>query len=146
MNTNTPHLTIQLNSGDKSWKQTEPTSEILLPDHQDSDLPGAVEYNAHCDFSIPVLFERNAENVRVMRMRTKMDDIVAMRKKTGVPTNRAIKMANALLLEEYLTTGEYGSTSQFARQLGVSHTHVNRMLSMLNLPPDEIERILFEVH
>ena len=77
---------------------------------------------------------------------TRMFDIVAQRKQMGVPTNRAIKMANALILEEYLTSGQYGSTSQFAKQIGVSHTHMNRLLNMLNLPPDEIERILFETH
>ncbi len=140
------HFSIKLNPEGKAKKQIDPPSKILLPDPADNELPGTVAYNAHCDFSIPILFERNDENVRIVRMRTKLDDIVAQRKQMGVPTNRAIKMANALILEEYLTSGQYGSTSQFAKQIGVSHTHMNRLLNMLNLPPDEIERILFETH
>ena len=138
--------TIKLNIPGKGKKQIEPTAEIILPDPADNDQPGFIEHVSRCDFSIPIIFDRNEENVRVVRLRTRLDDIVAQRKKTGVPTNRAIKMANAMLLEEYLTTGEYGSTSQFAQQIGVSHTHLNRLLNMLNLPPDEIERILFETH
>ena len=33
-----------------------------------------------------------------------------------------------------------------AEMLGVSQPTVTGMLNMLNLPPDEIERILFETH
>lgn len=53
-------------------------------------------------------------------------------------------MANAILIEQYLTTGKFGSATEFARRLGGSQPHITGMLNMLNLPPQEIERILFE--
>ena len=50
-------------------------------------------------------------------------------------------MANALRLEQMLTDGRFCTPAAMARALGLSY----RRLSLLNLPPAEIERLLFEV-
>lgn len=138
--------TISLNKLRRTRKEPEPQVQVELPDIHAKSAPGMAVPQANCDFSIPIIFERNEENVRIVRLRTKMDDYIAQRKTMRVPTNRAIKMANAIILEEYLTSGKYGSASKCAEMLGVSQPTVTGMLNMLNLPPDEIERILFETH
>ncbi len=61
------------------------------------------------------------------------------------PTKRAIRMANAIMMERILTSGRFSSVREFSEALGVSQPVVSNALKMLNLPPDEIERILFEV-
>lgn len=60
------------------------------------------------------------------------------------PTKRAIRMANAIMLERLLVTGKYGSATHLAKLIGVSQPHVTQLLNMLNLSPAEIEAILFE--
>ncbi len=61
------------------------------------------------------------------------------------PTRRAIRMANAIMMERILTSARFSSAREFSEALGVSQPVVSNALKMLNLPPDEIERILFEV-
>ena len=79
-------------------------------------------------------------------MRTREDDLIKSAEGAGQrPTTRAIRMANAILMERILTSGKFSSAHQFSMALGVSQTLVCNALKMLNLPPDEIERILFEV-
>lgn len=135
--------TISLDKLRRTRKEPEPQVQFELPNIYAKSAPGMVVPQANCDFSIPIIFERDADNVRIVRLRTKMDDHIAQRKTMRVPTNRAIKMANAIILEEYLTTGRYGSATECAQKLGVSQPTIT---GMLNLPPDEIERILFETH
>ncbi len=53
-------------------------------------------------------------------------------------------MANALMLERILGTGQFKSPAALAAKLGISRSVVSELLGMLNLPPAEIERILFE--
>ncbi|MFI3244418.1 MAG: hypothetical protein R3Y56_09220 [Akkermansia sp.] len=47
------------------------------------------------------------------------------------------------MLEKMLGTGHFTNAADLARQIGVSKKLVSDLLSMLNLPVDEIERILF---
>ncbi len=54
-------------------------------------------------------------------------------------------MANAIMMERILTSGRFISAREFSEALGLSQPVVSNALKMLNLPPDEIERILFEV-
>ncbi len=61
------------------------------------------------------------------------------------PTNDAVRMANALLLEQVLGTGQFKNASRLATQIGISKNVVSELLSMLNKPVAEIERLLFEV-
>ncbi len=97
------------------------------------------------DLSIPIIRERRSTNSQYLRVRTREDDMLASAAGLGCrPTPRAIRMANAIMLERLLTSGKFGSATQLARLIGVSQPHITTMLNMLNLPPEEIERILFE--
>ncbi len=97
------------------------------------------------DLSIPIIRERRSTNSQYLRVRTREDDMLASAAGPGCrPTPRAIRMANAIMLERLLTSGKFGSATQLARLIGVSQPHITTMLNMLNLPPEEIERILFE--
>ncbi len=117
------------------WPETRSLSEQLA----DVDVPFGY------DFSIPVIRERDKENCIMLRVRTKEDDLIENAAGEGKrPTARAIRMANALQMERILTSGRFSSANQFAMALGVSQTLVCNTLKMLDLPPSEIERILFE--
>ncbi len=129
---------LSLNAGESNsvlWSGTRSLSEQLAE----------VEVPEGFDFSIPIIRERDAENCISLRVRTREDDLVESAEGAGQrPTSRAIRMANAILMERILTSGKFSSANQFAMALGVSQTLVCNRLKMLNLPPDEIERILFE--
>lgn len=112
-----------------------------LPLH---DRPAAVDVPQGCDFSIPYIIDHSTVTP-VLRLRTEEDDLVdAVCQCDTFPTKRAIRMANAIMLERLLVTGKYGSATNMARLIGVSQPHVTQLLNMLNLPPAEIEAILFE--
>ena len=64
--------------------------------------------------------------------------------KEQTPSTEAIRMANALMLERILGTGIFDSPAAFAKMIGISRKLMSDLLSMLNNPPSEIERILFE--
>ncbi len=49
-----------------------------------------------------------------------------------------------LMLERILGIGQFKSPAALAAKLGISRSVVSELLGMLNLPPAEIERILFE--
>ncbi len=65
------------------------------------------------------------------------------RKDEGLP--RDFPLAERFMMERILTSGRFSSAREFSEALGVSQPVVSNALKMLNLPPDEIERILFEV-
>ena len=97
------------------------------------------------DFSIPIIRERRSTNSQYLRVRTREDDMLASAAGPGCrPTPRAIRMANAIMVERLLTSGKFGSATQLARMIGVSQLHITTMLNLLNLPPEEIEKLLFE--
>lgn len=62
------------------------------------------------------------------------------------PTTAAVRMANALMLEQILGTGAFGNASELARAVGISKDVVSELLAMLDKPVAEIERLLFETH
>lgn len=96
-------------------------------------------------FSIPFIINKRKGEGATIRLRTKEDDLIAEGGSKGNrPTARAIKMANALMVERLLTTGKFGSATALAKKLGVSQPHLTGMLNMLNMEPAEMERILFE--
>ncbi len=117
------------------WPETKHLNEQLA----DVEVPPGF------DFSIPITRERNAENCIILRVRTKEDDLIESAAGEGKrPTARAVRMANAIQMERILTSGKFSSANQFAMALGVSQTLVCNTLKMLDLPPAEIEKILFE--
>lgn len=112
-----------------------------LPLH---DRPAAVDVPQGSDFSIPYIIDHSSATP-VLRLRTAEDDLVnAVCQCNKFPTKRAIRMANAIMLERLLVTGKYGSATNLAKLIGVSQPHVTQMLNLLNLPPSEIEHVLFE--
>lgn len=114
-----------------------------LPLHKQ---PGKVERPGNgTTFSLPFIIENRKGAEAVVRLRTREDDIIAgAGGRRRVPTARAVKMANAIMVERLLTTGKFGSATALAKKLGVSQPHLTGMLNMLNMDPEEIERILFE--
>ena len=60
-------------------------------------------------------------------------------------TSRAIRMANALMLEQLLGTGQFASDSELARCIGIQKHLLSDLLALLNMPVAEIERWLFEI-
>ncbi len=76
------------------------------------------------------------------RQRTVGDDLAAGA--AQCPTTQTIRMANALMLERILGTGQFRVPAALAAKLGISRSVVSELLNMLNLPVAEIERTLFE--
>ena len=99
------------------------------------------------DLSVPIVYATaNDGSKKFLRRRKVMDEVA--REALPVhhrPTNDAVRMANAILLEQVLATGEYENASELARAVGISKNVVSDLLAMLNKPVREIERLLFEV-
>ena len=55
-------------------------------------------------------------------------------------------MANALMLEQLLGTGQFASASELARCIGVQKHLLIDLLALLNMPVKEIEKCLFETY
>lgn len=62
------------------------------------------------------------------------------------PTSRAIRMANALMLEQLPGTGQFASASELARCIGIQKHLLSDLLALLNMPVKEIEKWLFETY
>lgn len=60
------------------------------------------------------------------------------------PSTRAIRLANAILLEQILETGHFRSPAALAEKIGISRSLISELLSLLDMPPDQMEKILFE--
>lgn len=58
------------------------------------------------------------------------------------PTSRAVRMANALVLEHLLHEGVFQNLGDAMAQLGISRGIVQRLLQMLNQPPAKMVEIL----
>lgn len=67
----------------------------------------------------------------------------AVERKTAAPTPAAVCLANAMRLEQLLGSGQFRSPAQLAKVLHVSRSLIYDRLALLNLPPQEMERILF---
>ena len=61
------------------------------------------------------------------------------------PTNDAVRMANANLLEQLPGMRQFRNASRFAAQIGISKSVLSDLLAMLNKPVKVIERLLFEM-
>ena len=78
--------------------------------------------------------------------RTQAPRFGATEKKGQRPTKRAQRLANALWLEGKLLTGVYLSLRDARHALGLSKGITDHMFKLLQLPPDEMERILEETY
>lgn len=62
------------------------------------------------------------------------------------PTMRAICMANAMKLEQWLLSGCFAGVKDMAMRLHIKPYILYRRLALLNHPPDTIEKLLFQTH
>lgn len=76
----------------------------------------------------------------------KSPDSGQTKKKGQRPSKRAQRLANALWLEGKLLMGVYGSLRDAQHALGLSKGITDHMFKLLQLPPDEMERILEETY
>lgn len=108
------------------------------------EAPAAESYHA----SVPIaLHTKNRGTMKFLRQRTKGDELAERARKKGQrPTSRAIRMANALMLERLLGTGQFASASDLARRIGIGKHLLSDRLALLNMPVEEIERWLFETY
>lgn len=83
-------------------------------------------------------------SLKRLRLRTLGDELADAVSQKPRPTTRAIRMANALMLERILGSGQFRSPAALASRLGISRSIISNLLAVLNLPPSEIEHVLFE--
>ncbi len=62
------------------------------------------------------------------------------------PAKSAVTMANALLFEHDLMTGRFKSVREARKAYGITRGVSQRFFKLLNLPPKEIEAILYGVY
>ena len=62
------------------------------------------------------------------------------------PTKRAIRMANALVLEQKLHAGEFRSLTDVCDTFGITRMVLSKTLDMLDHTPEEISSILRETY
>ena len=67
-------------------------------------------------------------------------------KKGNRPTKRAIRMANALVLEQKLHSGEFRSLTDVCDTFGITCMVLSKTLDMLDHTPEEISDILRETY
>ncbi len=65
-------------------------------------------------------------------------------KKGNRPTKRAIRMANALVLEQMLHVGQFRSLADIRMTYGITRMVLAKALDMLDHTPEEITAILRE--
>ena len=154
--------TIQSNSKDKRSYQSQnqysvavsftpsrsphnmATSCMPIAEYEPLEAPAADSYHV----SIPItLCTRDCGSQKFIRQRTKADELAEQALPVGNrPTSRAIRMANALMLEQLLGTGQFASASELARCIGIQKHLLSDLLALLNMPVAEIERWLFETY
>ena len=110
------------------------------------NTPVTISTTQGWDASVPLRIHTDSRgSLKHIRQRTLGDELADKAAHKGaIPTTRAIRMANAILLEQILGTGEFASPAAFAKMIGVSRKLISELLAMLNQSPAEIEKILFE--
>ncbi len=123
-----------------------PAPSDRLQTMEELNRPVSIPTTAGCQLTIPIrITTADQGSMKKIRRRTVGDELADKVRASGAaPTLRAIRMANALMLERILGTGQFRSPAALAGKLGINRTVISDLLNMLNLPPEEIERILFE--
>lgn len=152
--------TVQSNSKDKRSYQSQysvavgytpkrtphnlATSCMPIAAHEPMEIAAAASYHV----SIPIsLNTRDCGSQKFVRQRTKADELAEQALPVGNrPTSRVIRMANALMLEQLLGTGQFASVSELARCIGIQKHLLSDLLALLNMPVAEIEKWLFETY
>ncbi len=90
-----------------------------------------VEVPPGFDFPIPIIRERDKGSCIFLRVRTREDDLIESAAGEGQwPTRRAIRMANAIMIERILTSGRFCLAREFSEALGLSQPVVSNALKM----------------
>ena len=152
--------TIQCNSKDKTSYESQysvavsftpkrtphnlATSCMPISEYEPLEIPAAESYH----LSVPIaLTTRDCGSQKFIRQRTKADELAEEALPAGNrPTSRAIRMANALMLERLLGTGQFASASELARCIGIQKHLLSDLLALLNMPVPEIEKWIFETY
>ncbi len=124
------------------------TSQQKLDAMTDLNTPVSIPPSPGCEHSVAIrLTTANFGSLKTLRVRTLGDEIEKQVAATNDrPTTDAIRMANAIMLERILGTGQFRSPAALAERLGINRSVFSKLLSLLNLPPAEIERRLFETY
>lgn len=61
-------------------------------------------------------------------------------------TKRAIALANALKLEQMLMDGSFRSLAEARNRLGITKSITDRLFKLLDLTPEEMEKVLNETY
>ncbi len=110
------------------------------------ERPVSAPTTAGFNLTVPIHFGTDTQGSLKKIRRKTIADVTEERviEAHDSPSTRAIRMANALMLERILGSGLFCSAADMANQVGVNRSVLCDMLKMLDLPPDEIERLLFE--
>ena len=120
------------------------TSCMPIAAHEPMEIAAADSYHVSISISLNT---RDCGSQKFIRQRTKADELAEQALPVGDrPTSRAIRMANALMLEQLLGTGQFASASELARCIGIQKHLLSDLLALLNMPVKEIERWLFETY
>ena len=95
--------------------------------------------------TIPLILKRNNKTARVFAPVPPPEEMNPLGKGQR-PTKKALALANALMLERKLMDGTYRSLAEARRKLGFTRSIQDRLFRLLALPPEEMERILFETY
>lgn len=109
------------------------------------DSPVEIPVSPGWDASLPIRLDTGScGSMKHLRLRTVGDELADEAARVPRPTVRAVRMANALMLERILGTGQFRSPAELASKLGISRSVISDLLSMLDFPPAVMEEILFE--
>ena len=122
------------------------TSRQKLEALEDLNRPVVIPTTYGCQHSVAIRLTTGSNgSLKTLRLRTVGDELEDEVTAThDHPTTEAIRMANAILLEKILGTGQFRSPAALAEKLGINRSVFSKLLNLLNLPPAEIERRLFE--
>ena len=120
-------------------------SKQKLVEYTNLDTPCEIKTTPGWDISVPVQMSTSSRGtLREIRRKTVGDSLANQLAQKPQPTMRAIRMANAIMLEKLLGTGQYKSPAALAAKIGVNRSLLSELLALLNQPPEDIERQLFE--
>ena len=110
------------------------------------ETPVAMPAKAGFHESIPVVLECSSQgSMKKLRLKTYGDVVAEKRGKEVRPSSNAIRMANALLVEQILLDGDFKNPAALAKTIGVSRDMMYDLLRFMEKTPQEIESQLFEV-
>ncbi len=122
------------------------SAQQKLEELENLNTPVVIPTTSGCEHSVAIRFCTGSNgSLKTLRLRTLGDELEEEVAATqDHPTTDAIRMANAIMLEKILGTGRFRSPAALAKKLGISRSVFSKLLNLLNLPPAEIERRLFE--